>query len=147
MAKKLKVIKKKPSSDISEGLEGHTLKVKRSDEPNPETDNGELSDKTEGAPGQEWEELNEEGLRLYKLGSYEGAIAKFLKSRKADPNHPGVYYNLSAVFYKLGKPKAVEHWAKQGLEIAEKGSEVEADLKHMLELYEKMEAKYSLAYP
>lgn len=46
---------------------------------------------------------NAEGVRLFQQSNYPGAMQQFQQAIYADPNNADAYYNLAAVYHRLGK--------------------------------------------
>ena len=47
--------------------------------------------------------LNSEGVRLYKMGSYQQAASQFERAIASNPSYPNSYYNLASALHKSGK--------------------------------------------
>jgi Tfp pilus assembly protein PilF len=47
--------------------------------------------------------FNAEGVRLFDQGRYQEATAQFERALANDPSSPDAYYNLAAVYHRLGK--------------------------------------------
>jgi len=47
--------------------------------------------------------LNAEGVRLYQQARYQEALQRFGQALIYDPNDPSAYYNIAAVYHRLGE--------------------------------------------